>query len=48
MGRLDARRERGVVPDDAIDDAADRLVDQRDPELVEVRHERIMPAQEVA
>jgi hypothetical protein len=31
-----------------IDDAADRLVYQRDPELVEVGHDRIMPGGEVA
>ena len=40
--RLDARGEFGVVPHDAIDDAADRLVDQRNPELVEVGHGWIM------
>jgi hypothetical protein len=31
-----------------IDDAADRLVYQRDPELVEVGHARSMPSGEVA
>ena len=46
--RLDPGRERGIVPHDAIDDPADRLVDQRNPELVEIRHVRIMPGGEVA
>jgi trehalose 6-phosphate phosphatase len=46
--RLDARREGGVVSHDAVDDAADRLVHERDPELIEFGHDRIMPAGEVA
>jgi len=46
--RLDLRRERRVLPDDALDDAADRLVDERDPELFEIGHLRIMPGGEVA
>jgi hypothetical protein len=47
MRRLDACRERRIVPHDAVDDAADGLVDQRNPELVEVGHDRIMPLGEV-
>jgi len=39
---LHPRGEGGVVPHDAIDDPADRLVDQRDPELIEVGHGWIM------
>ena len=41
--RLDLGGEDRVVAHDAIDDAADRLVDERDPELVEIGHDRIMP-----
>ena len=48
VGRLDTRGERGVVPHDPVDDAADGFVDQGDPELVEIRHDRIMPGGEVA
>jgi hypothetical protein len=33
---------------DSVDDAADRLVYQWDPELVEIGHGRIMPSGEVA
>ena len=40
--RLDLGRERGIVAHDAIDDAADRLVDEGNPELVEIRHAWIM------
>ena len=36
-----------IVPHDAIDDPADRLVDERDPELLEFGHARIMPRGEV-
>ena len=46
--RLDPGGERRIVAHDAVDDDADRLVDQRDPEFVEVGHERIMPRGEVA
>jgi hypothetical protein len=45
--RLHASRQRRVVAQDAVDDAADRLVDQRDPELAEFCHARIMPGGEV-
>jgi hypothetical protein len=48
MRRLDAGRERGVITHDAVDDPADRLVYEWDPELVEVGHVRIMPGGEVA
>ena len=48
MRRLDAGRERRVVAHDAVDDPADRLVYEWDPELVEVGHDRIMPRGEVA
>jgi hypothetical protein len=48
MRRLDLGRERGILAHDALDDAADRLVDERDPELFDIRHDRIMPAHEVA
>jgi hypothetical protein len=40
--RFDEGRERGVVPNYASDDPADRLIDQRDPELVEISHGWIM------
>ena len=46
--RLDAGRKGRVLAQDLVDDAADRLVYQRDPELVEVGHDRIMPGGEVA
>jgi len=46
--RLDAGRKDRVLAQDLVDDAADRLVYQRDPELVEVGHDRIMPGGEVA
>jgi trehalose 6-phosphate phosphatase len=42
MRRLHAGRECGIVTHDAVDDAADGLVDQRDPELFEIRHDRII------
>ena len=48
MRRLDASRERGVIAHDAVDDPADWLVYEWDPELVEVGHNRIMPRGEVA
>jgi trehalose 6-phosphate phosphatase len=44
--RLDQGRERRVVAQDTVDDPADGLVDEWDPELVEVGHERIMPGAE--
>jgi trehalose-phosphatase len=40
--RLHLRRESRVVADDSVDDAADRLVDQGDPELVEIGHDGSM------
>jgi trehalose 6-phosphate phosphatase len=43
MRRLDARRENGVVAEDALDDLPDRLVDERDPDVVQLGHGRIMP-----
>jgi hypothetical protein len=45
--RLDLGRKRGIVLDDAIDDAADRLVHKGDPEVIEIGHGRIMPRGEV-
>src|SRR3954451_7249303 len=33
--RLDARRENGVVAEDALDDLPDRLVDEGDPNVVQ-------------
>ena len=42
MRRLYLGGELRVVSHDPIDDAADRLVDQWDPELVEIRHGWIM------
>src|SRR6266852_2519105 len=36
--RLDESRDLGVLVDDLLDDRADRLVDQRDPELVVFGH----------
>ena len=44
VGRLDELRDVGVLVEDLLDDRADRLVDQRNPELVEVGHARIMAA----
>src|SRR5947209_750036 len=41
--RLDARRERGVVAQDALDDRPDRLVDEGDPDVVQLGHGEIMP-----
>ena len=41
--RLDARREDGVVAEDALDDLPDRLVDEGDPDFVKLGHGRIMP-----
>jgi hypothetical protein len=43
MRRLDLGRKGRVVAHDAVDDPADRLVYERDPELVEIGHDRIMP-----
>ena len=48
MRRLDTGREGGVITHDAVDDPADRLVYEWNPELVEVGHVRIMPRGEVA
>src|SRR5215468_10948305 len=45
--RFDAGGERRILPQDPVDDAADRLVYERDPEFVEIRHDRIMPSGEV-
>ncbi len=41
--RLDARRQRGVVAEDALDDLPDRLVNEWDPDFVQLGHGRIMP-----
>jgi len=46
--RLDLGREGGVVANDAVDDLADRLVNEREPDLLGVGHARIMPRREVA
>ena len=48
MRRLDLGRKGRVVAQDAVDDPADRLVYEWDPELVEIGHDRIMPGGEVA
>jgi trehalose 6-phosphate phosphatase len=40
---LDARCEDGVVAEDALDDLPDRLVDEGDPDFVQLGHVRIMP-----
>ncbi len=40
--RLDLGREGRIIAHDAIDDAADRLVYEWDPELVEIGHAWIM------
>src|SRR5579862_2253977 len=42
--RLDAGGEDGVVAKDALDDLPDRLVDERDPDVVQFSHARIMPS----
>ena len=39
-GDSTSRGDRGVLVDDLLDDRADRLVDQRDPELVVLGHRR--------
>ena len=46
--RLDLGRERGIVTHDPIDDPADRLVYEWNPDLFEIGHDRIMPRGEVA
>src|SRR5947209_1848099 len=43
MRRLDARRQRGIISEDALDDLPDRLVDEGDPDVVQLGHGRIMP-----
>jgi hypothetical protein len=46
--RLDPGGQRGVLAEHTVDDSADRLVYEWDPELVEIGHDRIMPGGEVA
>jgi hypothetical protein len=38
--RLDERRDVGMLALDLLDDAADRLVDERDPQLLGLAHGR--------
>jgi hypothetical protein len=44
---LEASRDSRILTQDTVDDLADRLVDQRNPQFVETSHGGSMPSREV-